>query len=82
MFSKREGSPIRGNHFHTKNVPDKKFSCSSRKISFAFIIFQIRHDDRLFSKVEYILLDPSCSGSGIVSRMDKYVDDDNSEEVD
>eukprot|EP00111_Clytia_hemisphaerica_P004235 TCONS_00012096-protein len=37
---------------------------------------KVRHDDKLFSKVEYILLDPSCSGSGIVGRMDNYVDDD------
>jgi putative methyltransferase len=27
-----------------------------------------------FSKVEYILLDPSCSGSGIVNRMDYLID--------
>ena len=40
-----------------------------------FSIFQIRHDDEFYSKVEYILLDPSCSGSGIVSRMDDLVDE-------
>jgi putative methyltransferase len=27
-----------------------------------------------FMQVEYILLDPSCSGSGIVSRLDQLVD--------
>lgn len=32
--------------------------------------------DPMFSKVEYLLLDPSCSGSGIVSRLDHLVDDD------
>ncbi|CAO3617162.1 unnamed protein product [Cunninghamella blakesleeana] len=31
--------------------------------------------DPMFSKVEYLLLDPSCSGSGIVSRLDHLVDD-------
>ncbi|CAI2170921.1 9668_t:CDS:2 [Funneliformis geosporum] len=30
--------------------------------------------DERYSKVEYILLDPSCSGSGIVNRLDKLVD--------
>lgn len=28
----------------------------------------VEHDDPLYSKVTHILLDPSCSGSGIVSR--------------
>ena len=32
------------------------------------------HDHPVYSEVEYILLDPSCSGSGIISRMDKYLD--------
>lgn len=41
----------------------------------------MRHDDSFFSAVEYILLDPSCSGSGIVSRMDNYVDGDVDEKV-
>lgn len=27
-----------------------------------------------YSQVEYILLDPSCSGSGIVNRMDYLID--------
>lgn len=27
-------------------------------------------------QVEYLLLDPSCSGSGIISRLDHLVDDD------
>lgn len=27
------------------------------------------------AKVEYLLLDPSCSGSGIISRLDHLVDD-------
>jgi len=30
-------------------------------------------DDK-FANVEYILLDPSCSGSGIVSRLDYLID--------
>ena len=28
-----------------------------------------------YSNVEYIVVDPSCSGSGIVNRMDKLVDE-------
>ncbi|CAO3627630.1 unnamed protein product [Cunninghamella echinulata] len=35
--------------------------------------------DPMFSKVEYLLLDPSCSGSGIVSRLDHLIDDDEDE---
>ncbi|RIA97350.1 S-adenosyl-L-methionine-dependent methyltransferase [Glomus cerebriforme] len=30
--------------------------------------------DKKYSKVEYILLDPSCSGSGIVNRLDRLLD--------
>lgn len=30
--------------------------------------------DERYSKVEYILVDPSCSGSGIVNRLDGLVD--------
>lgn len=37
------------------------------------------HDHPVYSEVEYILLDPSCSGSGIVSRMDKYLDSEQNE---
>ncbi|KAI8342918.1 S-adenosyl-L-methionine-dependent methyltransferase [Chlamydoabsidia padenii] len=36
--------------------------------------------DSMYSKVEYLLLDPSCSGSGIVSRLDHLVDDDSDEQ--
>ncbi|XP_005986929.1 probable 28S rRNA (cytosine-C(5))-methyltransferase [Latimeria chalumnae] len=32
--------------------------------------------DAKFDKVKYILLDPSCSGSGIASRMNELTDDD------
>eukprot|EP00112_Aurelia_sp_Birch-Aquarium-sp1_P017743 Seg415.2 transcript_id=Seg415.2/GoldUCD/mRNA.D3Y31 product="putative 28S rRNA" protein_id=Seg415.2/GoldUCD/D3Y31 len=35
-------------------------------------------EDSRFKKVKYILLDPTCSGSGMVSRMDQLLDDDNS----
>lgn len=35
---------------------------------------KVRHDDKIYSKVEYLLLDPSCSGSGMVDRMDDIVD--------
>ncbi|VDK44560.1 unnamed protein product [Anisakis simplex] len=31
--------------------------------------------DQKFAKVHYALVDPPCSGSGIVKRMDKYFDD-------
>ena len=31
--------------------------------------------DAKYSNVEYIVVDPSCSGSGIVNRMDKLVDE-------
>ena len=37
------------------------------------------HDHPVYSEVEYILLDPSCSGNGIVSRMDKYLDSEQNE---
>ncbi|XP_057296809.1 28S rRNA (cytosine-C(5))-methyltransferase-like [Hydractinia symbiolongicarpus] len=37
---------------------------------------KVKHDDTMFSNVEYILLDPSCSGSGIVSRMDDLLEDE------
>ncbi|KNC76311.1 hypothetical protein SARC_11180 [Sphaeroforma arctica JP610] len=32
--------------------------------------------DPTYADVEYILLDPSCSGSGIVSRLDQLIDND------
>ncbi|KAI7898382.1 S-adenosyl-L-methionine-dependent methyltransferase [Cokeromyces recurvatus] len=35
--------------------------------------------DTQFSNVEYLLLDPSCSGSGIISRLDHLVDDNDDE---
>ncbi|KAI8985130.1 williams-Beuren syndrome critical region protein 20 copy A [Pilobolus umbonatus] len=34
-------------------------------------------NDPLYKDVEYLLLDPSCSGSGIISRLDHLVDDEN-----
>lgn len=34
--------------------------------------------DQAYSTVEYILLDPSCSGSGMVNRMDEVTDTENS----
>ena len=36
--------------------------------------------DEKYTKVEYIVVDPSCSGSGIVSRMDNLVDEDQATE--
>jgi 16S rRNA C967 or C1407 C5-methylase (RsmB/RsmF family) len=36
-------------------------------------------NDAQFAQVEYLLLDPSCSGSGIISRLDHLVDDDDEE---
>ncbi|CDS11029.1 hypothetical protein LRAMOSA03293 [Lichtheimia ramosa] len=38
-------------------------------------------NDPKFSEVEYFLLDPSCSGSGIVSRLDHLVDDEDQEQA-
>lgn len=38
--------------------------------------------DVQFAEVEYLLLDPSCSGSGIVSRLDFLVDSDEAESED
>ncbi|KAM3580208.1 hypothetical protein VKS41_007443 [Umbelopsis sp. WA50703] len=32
--------------------------------------------DPTYAEVEYLLLDPSCSGSGIISRLDHLVDDE------
>ena len=37
-------------------------------------------NDEMYSKVEYILLDPSCSGSGVVGRLDHLIDDDEEQE--
>uniref|UniRef100_A0A915BVF8 SAM-dependent MTase RsmB/NOP-type domain-containing protein n=1 Tax=Parascaris univalens TaxID=6257 RepID=A0A915BVF8_PARUN len=34
--------------------------------------------DKKFAKVRYALVDPPCSGSGIVKRLDKFIDDTNS----
>ncbi|KAJ8319844.1 hypothetical protein KUTeg_001431 [Tegillarca granosa] len=39
-------------------------------------------EDECFSDVEYILVDPSCSGSGIVGRMNHVTDDDSSSSKD
>lgn len=36
----------------------------------------VEHNDPLYGKVTHILLDPSCSGSGIVSRLNPLTDDD------
>ncbi|KAI9468894.1 MAG: williams-Beuren syndrome critical region protein 20 copy A [Benjaminiella poitrasii] len=36
--------------------------------------------DKQYSNVEYLMLDPSCSGSGIISRLDHLVDDDDENE--
>ncbi|PHZ08187.1 S-adenosyl-L-methionine-dependent methyltransferase [Rhizopus microsporus ATCC 52813] len=37
-------------------------------------------NDPQYSQVEYLLLDPSCSGSGIISRLDHLVDDEDENE--
>ncbi|XP_067024171.1 28S rRNA (cytosine-C(5))-methyltransferase-like isoform X2 [Acropora muricata] len=37
---------------------------------------EVNPSDEKYSNVEYILVDPSCSGSGIASRMDKFVDEE------
>ncbi|CAO3636900.1 unnamed protein product [Mucor fragilis] len=39
-------------------------------------------EDAQFANVEYLLLDPSCSGSGIISRLDHLVDDEDEKEND
>ncbi|KAL2919675.1 hypothetical protein HK105_200589 [Polyrhizophydium stewartii] len=39
-------------------------------------------NDPKFAKVEYMLLDPSCSGSGIVGRMDHLLKDTSENDVD
>ncbi|KAG0746174.1 hypothetical protein G6F62_005583 [Rhizopus arrhizus] len=36
-------------------------------------------NDPQYAEVEYLLLDPSCSGSGIISRLDHLVDDNDTE---
>jgi putative methyltransferase len=38
--------------------------------------------DAKYAKVEYFILDPSCSGSGIVSRMDALLDESPDAEID
>ncbi|XP_071144620.1 28S rRNA (cytosine-C(5))-methyltransferase-like isoform X2 [Mytilus edulis] len=43
---------------------------------------RVNPDDEKYQDVEYILVDPSCSGSGIVSRMNKFTDDDDSSAAD
>jgi len=42
---------------------------------------KVKHDGTPYSDVEYVIVDPSCSGSGIVSRMDDLVDDENVSDV-
>ena len=37
---------------------------------------QVDPFDEKYSKVEYIVVDPSCSGSGITTRMDRLVDEE------
>ncbi|CAO3670217.1 unnamed protein product [Rhizopus stolonifer] len=37
-------------------------------------------NDPQYAEVEYLLLDPSCSGSGIISRLDHLVDDEDENE--
>lgn len=37
-------------------------------------------DPSMYSNVEYVLLDPSCSGSGIVGRMDHLIEDEEEEQ--
>lgn len=47
-----------------------------------FLVIQAKHgsfletdpNDAFLSQVEYLLLDPSCSGSGIISRLDHLAD--------
>jgi putative methyltransferase len=41
---------------------------------------QVDPKDSKYKDVEFILLDPSCSGSGIVGRLDHLVSDENLEE--
>ncbi|XP_065656856.1 28S rRNA (cytosine-C(5))-methyltransferase isoform X2 [Hydra vulgaris] len=55
----------------------KKSACTSVKTKHQDFL-KVQHCHPLYSKVEYILLDPSCSGSGIVSRMDEFLDDEDS----
>jgi len=43
-----------------------------RALNMSFLDVDPKSTD--FSRVEYILLDPSCSGSGIVNRMDYLID--------
>ncbi|KAI8576757.1 hypothetical protein K450DRAFT_255440 [Umbelopsis ramanniana AG] len=37
---------------------------------------EVDPNDPKYAEVEYLLLDPSCSGSGIISRLDHLVDDE------
>ncbi|CAO3695263.1 unnamed protein product [Umbelopsis ramanniana] len=37
---------------------------------------EVDPNDPKYAQVEYLLLDPSCSGSGIISRLDHLVDDE------
>ncbi|KAG0193894.1 hypothetical protein DFQ28_002769 [Apophysomyces sp. BC1034] len=39
-------------------------------------------NDPKFANVEFLLLDPSCSGSGIISRLDHLVDDEEQDSTD
>eukprot|EP01130_Rhizamoeba_saxonica_P006513 TRINITY_DN2589_c0_g1_i2.p1 TRINITY_DN2589_c0_g1~~TRINITY_DN2589_c0_g1_i2.p1 ORF type:complete len:516 (+),score=102.04 TRINITY_DN2589_c0_g1_i2:11-1558(+) len=47
----------------------RKHGCNNIKARVADFL-SINHQDEDYKNVEYILLDPSCSGSGIVSRLD------------
>ncbi|KAJ3379860.1 putative 28S rRNA (cytosine-C(5))-methyltransferase [Lobulomyces angularis] len=56
----------------TLNALIKKAGCSSVTSSCENFL-NVDPNDEIYKDVEYILLDPSCSGSGIVSRMDLLI---------
>lgn len=62
------------------HVKESQKKCLLRKILIAVIpmhqnFLELSPKDPKFSKVQYILLDPSCSGSGIVSRFDHLTEE-------
>ena len=54
---------------------EEKINLSVTQLNFFFSMFQVDPSDKKYSQVQYIVLDPSCSGSGIASRMDNLIDD-------
>lgn len=50
----------------------------SCKVARCMDFLRVKTDSQTYRDVEYVMVDPSCSGSGIVSRLDNLTNDDTS----